>query len=146
MVIRYIKGENLGESRNADAILKVVSLYNIDENCKHIKCIINQGCPSHLDFEEDYENKHAALCKGNQHIFLRQPDVTTKAMNKEERNSHVLPFKHWTVYFLPFLQSNPSRNTRKIWQVQGDFKFIHSDDPRQSCLKPSNANGPQGDY
>ncbi len=65
MVIRYIKGEYVGESRNANAILKVVSPYIKDEDCKHIKRIINKGCPSHLNFEEDYENKHAVLCKGN---------------------------------------------------------------------------------
>jgi hypothetical protein len=84
MVIRYIRGEYVGESRNADAILKVVSPYIKDEDCKHIKCIINQGFPSYLDFEEDYDNKHAVLHKGNEHTFLWHPDVTAKAMNKEE--------------------------------------------------------------
>jgi hypothetical protein len=85
MVIRYIKGAYVSESRDADAILKVVSPYIKDEDCNHIKCIINQGCPPYLDFEEDYDNKQAVLCKGNQHTFLRHPDVTAKAMNKEEK-------------------------------------------------------------
>ncbi len=84
-----------------------MSPYIKEEDCKHIKCIINQGCPSYLDFEEDYKNKHTVLCKGNQHTFLWHPDVTVKAMNKEERNSHVLPFKHWTDYILPFCRATP---------------------------------------
>jgi hypothetical protein len=68
-----IKEEYVGESRNAETILKVVSPYINDEDYKHIKRIINQGCLSHLDFDEDYENKHAVLHKGNQHTFLWHP-------------------------------------------------------------------------
>ena len=54
MVIRYLKGEYIGESRDADKILAPVSPYICEVNCVHIKHIINQGCPSHLDFEKDY--------------------------------------------------------------------------------------------
>ncbi len=61
MVIRYIKGEYIGESRDSDAILASVSPYINNKDCQHIKRIINQGCPSQLDFEEEYENKHAVL-------------------------------------------------------------------------------------
>ncbi len=61
MVIRYLKGEYVGESKDANAILSVVlSLIN-NEDCEHIKQIINQGCPSHLDFEQDYKNTHWVL-------------------------------------------------------------------------------------
>jgi hypothetical protein len=102
MVIRFIKGEYVGESRDANTILSAVSHLISDEDCGHIKRIIKQGCPSHLDFEEDYDNKQAVLQKENQQTFLQHPDVTTKAMNKEEKNSHVLPFKHWMVYFSPY--------------------------------------------
>ncbi len=93
MVIRYLKGEYIGESQGADAILSEVSPHINRKDCKHIKQIIDQGCPSHLDFEEDYENKHYVLQKGNQQTFLQHPKVTAKTMNKEEKNSHVLPFK-----------------------------------------------------
>jgi hypothetical protein len=93
MVIHYIKGDYVGESRNADAILASVSPHINDKDCQHIKWIIDLGCPSQLNFQEEYKNKHAILWKGNQHTFLQHPEVTAKAMNKEERNSHVLPFK-----------------------------------------------------
>ena len=62
MVIRYLKGEYVGESRDAGRILASVSPYIDADDCKHIERIINQGCPSQLDFEEDYENKHSVLC------------------------------------------------------------------------------------
>jgi hypothetical protein len=102
MVIRYLKGEYVRESRDANAILATVSPHINDGDCQHIKRIINQGCPSNHDFEEEYENKHMVLWKGNQHAFLQHPEVTAKTMNKEEKNSHVLPFKTWVVYFPPY--------------------------------------------
>jgi hypothetical protein len=75
---------------------------------------------SHLDFGEDYKNKHAGFCKGNQHTFFRHPDVTVKAMNKEERNSHVLPFKHWIVYFLPFCRATHQGTQENIRSAKQD--------------------------
>jgi hypothetical protein len=97
MVIRFLMGEYVGETRDSATILAKVSPYINKEDSEHIKRIIDQGCPSHLHFEQEYENKHLALLKGNQHTFLLHPKVTAKAMNKEEKNSHVLPFKHWLV-------------------------------------------------
>jgi hypothetical protein len=100
-------GEYVGETRDSAAILAEVSPYINKKDSKHIKRIIDQGCPSHLDFEEEYENKHLALWKGNQHTFLLHPKVTAKTMNKEEKNSHILPFKHWLVYFSPWCHVTP---------------------------------------
>ncbi len=37
MVIRYLKGEYVGESRDANEILKKVSLYISEVDCEHIK-------------------------------------------------------------------------------------------------------------
>ena len=85
MVVRYLKGKYVGESRDADAIIKKVSVYIDDVDCKHIKQVINLGCPSHIDFEEDYNNKHKVLQKGNQQTFLQFPEVTANAMNEEKR-------------------------------------------------------------
>ena len=61
MVVQYLKGEYVGESRDADKFLEKVSPYICEADCKHIKRIINQGCPSHIDFEEDYDNKCMVL-------------------------------------------------------------------------------------
>jgi hypothetical protein len=41
-------------------------------------------------------------------------------MNKEERNSHVLPFKEWLVYFLPHCQATP----QGICDKYGKFRVI----------------------
>ena len=120
MVIRYLKGEYVGESRDAERILAAVSPHISEADCNHIRRIINQGCPSYLDFEEDYDNKHSVLCKGNQQTFLEHPEVTAKAMNKEEKNSHVLPFKHWVVHFSPYCRATP----QGIREKYGKYRVI----------------------
>ncbi len=101
MVVRYLKGKYVGDSWSSKRILDEVSQYIDEVDCNHIKRIINQGCPSYLDFEEEYKNKHMVHRKGNQQTFLQFPEVTTKAINKEEKNSHVLALCEWVVHFSP---------------------------------------------
>ena len=120
MVIRFIKGEYVGESRDSSAILSAVSQHINEDDCRHIERIINQGCPSFLNFEERYENKHAVLRRGNQTTFLEHPEVTAKAVNKEEKNSHILPFKGWLVYFSPYCRATP----QGIREKNGKFRVI----------------------
>ena len=45
------------------------------------------------------------LQKGNQLTFLQFPEVTAKAMNKEEKNSHVLAFRDLLVHFSPYCRA-----------------------------------------
>jgi hypothetical protein len=120
MVIRYIKGEYVGESRDADKILSAVTPYISEVDCDHIRRIIDQGCPSYLDFEEGYDNKHSVLRKRNQQTFLEHPEVTAKAMSKEEKNSHVLPFKYWIVHFSPYCRATP----QGIREKYGKYRVI----------------------
>jgi hypothetical protein len=118
MVVQYLKGKYVGESRDADAIIKKVSPYIDDVDCEHIKRVINLGCPLHINFEEDYNNKHKVLQKGNQQTFLQFPEVTAKAMIKEEKNSHVLAFKRWLVHFSPYCQATPQGIREKERKAQ----------------------------
>jgi hypothetical protein len=120
MLLRYMKGEYTGESRSADAILEKVSPYIEPEDARHIHRIITQGCPSQLNFEEDTMNKLAVIEKGNQQTFEAHPEVVEKTMNKEEKNSHVLPFRRWVVYFSPFLRCTPQGMREKY----GKYRVI----------------------
>jgi hypothetical protein len=128
MVVRYLKGEYVGESRNSTRILEKVSPYIDEVDCEHIKRIINQGCPSHIDFEENYDNKHMVLRKGNQQTFLQFPEVTAKAMNKEEKNSHVIALRKWLVYFSPYCRATP----QGIREKYGKHRVIF-DSSTQTC-------------
>jgi hypothetical protein len=120
MVICYLNGEYTGKSRNSDTTLTVVSPYIVREDCNHIKQIIKQGCLYYLNFEEICKNKHQILWKGNQQTFLQYPEVTAKAMSKEERNNHVLPFRDWVLFSLPYCHVTPQR----ICKRYGKYRVI----------------------
>jgi hypothetical protein len=78
MVIHYLKGKEFGESQDAQKNHLAVSPHISNKNSEHIQQIINQGCPSRLNSEEEYENKHFVLQKVNQQTFLQHPKVTSK--------------------------------------------------------------------
>ncbi len=120
MLIRYLNGKYVGKSRDAGRILREVSPYISSEDAAHIKLVITQGCPSYLNFEEEPENKLAVIRKGNQHTFQEHPETVRKAMNKEERNSHVVPLLPWIVHFSPWMRAPPLGMRKKY----GKFRVI----------------------
>ena len=124
MMIRYLKGEYVGENRDAEKILLDVSPYVNDSDAAHIKRILTQGCPSKLSFEETSTMKASITQKGNQATFKLHPEAVTKTMNKEDRHSHLLPVKLWVLHFSPWcrhtaqgMQIKPGKNPRVIFDA-----------------------------
>ena len=124
MIIRYIKGEYVGESRNVPKILKDISSHVNETDAAHIERILTQGCPSRLSFEETSEMKDSTIQKGNQATFKMNPEIVTKTMTKEEKHSHVLPVKLWVLYFSLWcrhtaqrMQIKPGKNPRVIFDA-----------------------------
>ena len=100
IIIRYGKGEYIGENRNVPQVLNNVSPYIDSVDVKHIECILSMDCPSIIDFEEPSDTKAMIIEKGNQATFKIYPDIMKKTMNKEDRNSHLLPVNLWVLHFL----------------------------------------------
>ena len=78
-------------------IIKDVSLYIDKVDMAHIEQILTKGCPSITNFEEASDMKSFIIEKGNQATFKMYPETVTKTMNKEDRNSHLLPIKLWVL-------------------------------------------------
>jgi hypothetical protein len=124
MLIRFAKGEYVGESRNVPQVLNDVSPYIDAVDAEHIKRILSMGCPSIIDFEESSEMKATIIEKGNQVTFKMYPDIAKKTMNKEDRNSHLLPVKLWVLRFSPYCRHTaqgilvkPGKNPRVIFDA-----------------------------
>ncbi len=97
MLIRFVKGEYVGENRNVHQVLNDVSPYIDAVDAEHIKRILSMGCPSIINFEESSEMKATIIDKGNQATFKMYPDIAKKTMN-----SHLLPVKLWVLCFSPY--------------------------------------------
>ncbi len=82
MLIRFVKGEYVGENRNVRQVLNDVSPYIDAVDPEHIKRILSMGCPSIIDFEELSEMKATIIEKGNQDTFKIYPGIVKKTMNK----------------------------------------------------------------
>lgn len=124
MVIRYLKGEYVGENRDVTQILSDVTPFIDEADATHIKRILTQGCPSKLSFEETLAMKASIIQKGNQATFKLHHEAVTKTMNKEDRHSHLLPVKLWVLYFSPWcrhtaqgMQIKPGKNPRVIFDA-----------------------------
>ncbi len=134
MLIRYLNGKYVGKSRDAGQILQEVSPYINSEDAAHIKRVITQGCPSYLNFEEEPENKLAVIWKGNQHTFLEHLEIAHKAMNKEERNSHIVPLLPWIVHFLPCMCATPLEMREKYNKFRVIFDSLTQTTPNKVVL------------
>jgi hypothetical protein len=66
MLIRYLKGEYVGESRDSDWVLREVSSRISAEDANHIRRILMQGCPAKLLLKEESLNQLSVIKKGNQ--------------------------------------------------------------------------------
>ena len=124
MLIRYVKGEYVGESRDVSQIIKHVSPYIDKADVAHIERILTKGCPSIINFEEASDMKSFIIDKGNQATFKMYPEIVTKTMNKEDRYSHLLPVKLWVLYFSPWCRHTaqgilikPGKNPRVIFDA-----------------------------
>ena len=120
MLVRYLKGEYVGESRDHVKVLNEVSSRISIKDANHIKRILTLGCPAKLVLEEESSNKLSVIKKGNQQTFLAHPEVAVKTMNKEERYSHLIALRSWVVYFPPYLRCTPQGMREK----RGKFRVI----------------------
>jgi hypothetical protein len=55
-------------------------------------------------------------------------------MNKEEKNSHVLPLRYWMVYFSPWLQVTPQSIHKKYNKFRIIFDSSMQTSPNQAVL------------
>jgi hypothetical protein len=102
ILIQYVKGEYVGESRDVSQVVNNVLPYIDQQNVKHISWILTNGCPSYINFEEVSDMKSFIIEKGNHATFKMYPETVTKTMNKEDKHSHLLPLKFQVLHFLPW--------------------------------------------
>jgi hypothetical protein len=102
MLIRYLKGEYTGEKRDVAGIISKISAHICKDDVVHVEQILKQGCPSKLQMSKPSAMKDEIIALENQQTFHMYPELVTKTMNKEERNSHLIALKLWVLHCSPF--------------------------------------------
>ncbi len=69
MLVRFMKGEYVGKTRDVKTVLEKVSPHISPQDATHIERILTQGCPSHLVLSEPAAMKKEIIAKGNQSTF-----------------------------------------------------------------------------
>jgi hypothetical protein len=90
-VVRFLLGEYTGQYHDVHRTLDAIQDHVSSDDYGHIKRILLDGCPAQLTFEEPLSNKFEFISCGNLKIFVENPRLVQKTMNKEDRYSHLVP-------------------------------------------------------
>ena len=102
-LVRLLNRQFTGEDRRVKEILREARRSGIsDEDYQHIKRILTQGCPARLVHLERQEDKIRMMERGNQKSLLDNPEIERQALNKEDKNSHVIVLEEWVCLFSPY--------------------------------------------
>jgi hypothetical protein len=98
-VVRYCGGKFTAAHRDSDRLLEELRPHISPDNLNHIERIMMQGCPAKLIKKFNKANKINMLCRGNGSSLNMNPEVVVKTMNKEDKNSHVIPVSLIFIWF-----------------------------------------------
>ena len=89
--VRWMGGKYTGYHCDVKKTLITVCPHIMDKDYDHIERILLDGCPVELKFTEPLSNKLEMIRRGNSRSFNDHPELVKKAMNKEDRYSHLVP-------------------------------------------------------
>jgi len=125
-------GEYTGYHRDVKKTLIAVRPHVTDEDYDHIEWILLDGCPAELKFIEPLSNKLEMIRRGNSKSFNDHSELVKKAMNKEDRYSHLVPIDEDTCRVSAYLRHTiqtvvmkPGKNDPLVWD--GTTAFLALD-------------------
>ena len=122
--VRWMKGEFTGEHRDVARVLSSVKDHVSPDDLAHLKRILCEGCPSQVRLTEPLANKLKMIERGNSAPFNENVELTSTAMNKEERNSHVIALDEDMCLLSAYCRHTaqtviikPGKNDRVCWDA-----------------------------
>jgi hypothetical protein len=89
--VQWMGGKYTSYHCDVQRTLAAVCPYITAEDYNHIEKIWLDSYPAELMFTEPLDNKLKMIRQGNSKSFNDNPDFVRKAMNKEDRYSHLVP-------------------------------------------------------
>ena len=99
--VRYLDGEFTGANRDVHAILSRIRDHVEVEDFNHIRRILLTGAPFEFNYEEPLANKMEMIHRGNSAAFEQNLSLVQKAINKEDKYSHLVPLDMQICTFSP---------------------------------------------
>ena len=99
--VRYLGNEYTGENRDVQTILTRIRDHVSVEDYNHIRRILLTGAPFEFDYEEPLSNKLEMIKRGNSVAFEQNLPLVQKAINKEDKYSHLVPLDMQICTFSP---------------------------------------------
>jgi hypothetical protein len=119
--VRWMGGECTGYHRDVRKTLIAVHSHVTGEDYNHMEWVLLDGCLVELKFTEPLSNKLEMIRHGNSKSFNNHPELIKKAMNKEDRYSHLVPIDvdicHASAYLRHTIQTvvmKPGKNDRLV--------------------------------
>lgn len=101
-VLRYCGGEYTAAHQDQDKLLDKLRPHIPQDDLYQIKRGMKQGCPAKFVKEFDKSNKVKMIKRGNRSSLDKNPEVVATTMNKEDKNSHVIPVSSIFIWFTAF--------------------------------------------
>ena len=122
--VRWLGGEYTGKNREVSRVLNSVKDHVSPEDLLHLERILCDGCPSKVKLTEPLTNKLKMIERGNSTLFNDNFELANTAMNKEERNSHVIALDKNMCHLSPYCRHTPQtviikpgKNDRICWDA-----------------------------
>lgn len=145
-LVRFCSHEHTLAHLDRERILQRIKDRIPNEDYKQIERILYEGCPAELSFEEDNRSRLRSFERGNQLTYLRNPAKVLKAMNKEDKNSHVIALDEDLAYFSPYCRhtpqgaiDKPGKSFRIVWDGSTKQRY---DDVVLNDITPTNQESP----
>lgn len=119
-MVEWLGGDFLYEHRDAESILAVARPMLTEDAFCNLRRLYAVGAPAQLLGTSSLANLRAFRSYGNHRSVLEDPATMTKAIVKDERNSHLLHLPEWTAEFVPNLHVSPLALLKK----KGKFRLI----------------------
>jgi hypothetical protein len=145
-LVRYCANEYILEELDREGILRRVKGIASPEDYRHLERILFDGCPAEFNFTEDAKSRQRSFERGNQPTYYNRPEKTKKALNKEDKNSFVIPIDEDLAYMSLFCRHTPQaaidkrgKSYRIVWD--GSTKDRH-DDTVMNDVTPTEKEAP----
>ena len=133
-VLRYAGGNYTGEYRNVENIVSKLEGIVHQRDIDDLQRVFKVGAPTRMVAESTSKNFQDYFTYGNHASIAQDIEKVEKTMNKEERNSYVLPLPNWLARFIPNafytpngLISKPGKKDRLVFD--GSFTINWDSQP-----------------